>query len=314
MTYTPTAIDLSRVGVPPVIEVLDFEVMLSAAIDRFMVDYEAARVRDPSLPAYTVEMLQTDAVVVELRTWSNLRLYDRQRVNDAIDGLLAVRAKGGNLDTIVAGRNVERMTISPADGDAAAVTEGDAALLRRYLLSFDAPASGSAGRYLFDAWSAWPQSADKTLGLWDARVNGRAVHGRRGDTDVVVIGPAGRLPTELELTAVRAAVTDPNRAPEAVAISVMAATRSEYEVRLRIRLATGGAIAEIIRQEVIRRVTDAATARVLIGGEIPEGLLRGAAYGDGVIGVVDLDPVVIAADPYKVPVMTAIDVSIEVSP
>lgn len=313
MTYTPTAIDLSRVGVPPVIEVLDFEVMLGAAIDRFMVDYEAARVRDPSLPAYTVEMLQTDAVVVELRTWSNLRLYDRQRVNDAIDGLLAVRAKGGNLDTIVAGRNIERLTISPADGNTAAVMEGDAALLRRYLLSFDAPASGSAGRYLFDAWSAWPQSADKTLGLWDARVNGRAVHGRRGDTDVVVIGPAGRLPTELELSTVRAAVTDPNRAPEAVAISVMAATRAEYQVQLWIKVAQGGATGELIRQEAVDRVRAAAIARTRIGGEIPAGLFVGAAYGDGVISVRELDPVVVAADPYTVPVMTDVIVGIEAS-
>lgn len=312
MTYAPMTIDFSRLDVPPVIEPLDFDTLLQQAIDRFVVDYAASRARDPSLPAYTVEMLQTDPVIVELRSWSNLRLYDRQRVNDAIDGLLAVRAKGGNLDSIVAGRNIERLVVTPAIGDTPAVMEGDVALLRRYLLSFDVPAAGSAGRYLFDAWSAWPQSQDKSLGLWDARVNGRSVHGRRGDTDVVIAGPGGRLPTSTELGTVRDRVTDSNRRPEATAVSVMAANRVEYAVSLVIEVAEGGPKAEILRNEAIARVTAAATSRTLIRGEIPEGFHRAAAYGDGIIKVRDLSGVAIEPDPYSVPVMTGLTIAVEV--
>ena len=190
--------------------------------------------------------------------------------------------------------------------------ESDEALLRRYLLSYDLPSAGSSGRYLFDAWSAWPQSEDKALGLWDARINGRAVHGRRGDTDVVIIGPFGRVPTTAEISAVRAAVTNPNRAPEAVAISVMAATRLEYAVSLVLEVPGVGPSAETIRSEAEARVTKAATGRIMIGGEVPEGLLSGAAYGPGVIRVRDLAPVVIEPDPYTVPVMTSLTITVEV--
>lgn len=312
MVYAPTAIDLSRIPVPASIEPLDFDTLLNAAIERFVADYAASRTIDPTLPAYTVEQLQTDPVIVELRTWSNLRLYDRQRVNDGIDALLAVRAKGTDLDNLVAGRNVERQTVTPATGDTPAVMEGDVALLRRYLLSYDVPCAGSAGRYLYDAWTAWPQSEDKTLGLWDARVNGRAVHGRRGDTDLVIIGPMGRAPTTAELATVRAAVTAATRAPEATAISVMAATRREYTVSLVLEVPGVGPSAETIRAEAYSRVTAAAIERMLIAGEIPDGLLAGAAYGSGVIKVRDLAPVVIEPDPYTVPVLVGLTITTEV--
>ena len=143
-------------------------------------------------------------------------------------------------------------------------------------------------------------------------MNGRAVHGRRGDTDVVVIGPMGRLPTALELDTVRASVTNPNRAPEAVAISVMAAGRTEYAVSLVLEIPAVGPSADIVRQEAEKRVTAAATARILIGGEIPEALFSGAAFGEGVIRVRDLAPVVIQPDAYKVPVMTSLNIAVEV--
>ena len=64
--------------------------------------------------------------------------------------------------------------------------------------------------------------------------------------------------------------------------------------------------------EAEKRIISAATSRILIGGEIPEALLSGAAFGDGVIRVRDLAPVIIEPDPYKVPVMTSLDVQIEV--
>lgn len=312
MTYAPTAIDLSRIPLPAAIEPLDFDVLFAGAIERFVADYAAARAIDPSLKDYTIENIKTDPVITELRTWSNLRLYDRQRVNDGIMALLAARATGTDLDNLVANRNIERKVSQPATSNSAAVMEGDAALLRRYLLSFDAPAAGSAGRYLYDTWTAWPQSEDKTSGLWDARPNGRAVHGRRGDTDLVIIGPFGRLPTSQELATVRAAVTDPNRAPEACGITVMAATRIEYQANLVIEVPGLGPSAETLRQEATNRTRAAAESRMLIGGEIPAGFLVAAAYGDSVIKVRDLSPVTISPDPYKIPVMTGLTVTVEV--
>ncbi len=309
---TLETIDLSRLPTPEAIETLEYEELLSAFKARFLLSWSNARAKDPSLPVYDTIELESDSGNIAGQAWTWLRLFDRTRVNDALKALLAPLSKRSNLDALVASRNIERQTVLPAIGNAAAIMEGDGALLRRYLLSYDAPSSGSAGRYLFDAWTAWPQSTDRALGLWDARVNGRAVHGRRGDTDVVIIGPAGRLPTDLELATVRAAVAHADRAPEAVAISVMSATRVEYAVSLVIEVSAHGASPELLREEAIKRVTSVAIGRTQIAAEIPQGIFVGAAYGDSIIKVRDLAPVVIDADPYKVPVMTALDVSIEV--
>ncbi len=310
--YAPAAIDVSRLPAPDAIEALDFETLYSAFKVRFLEFWNQMRAINPALPIYDVQNLETDPAGIVGEAWSYLRLMDRQRVNDTFRSLLAAYAKGSNLEAIAAGRNIVRLVVAPATPSSAAIMESDDALLRRYLLSFDLPAAGSAGRYLFDAWTAWPQSADKSLGLWDARVNGRAVHGRRGDTDVVIAGPMGRLPTDAELAIIRAAVTHPDRAPEAVAISVMAAGRTEYAVSLSLEIVAARASAGIIKAEAEKRIIAAATSRILIGGEIPEALLSGAAFGDGVIRVRDLAPVVIEPDPYKVPVMTSLDVQIEV--
>lgn len=310
MVYAPTAIDLSRLPAPDAIEVLDYETLYSAFKARFLAFWEGLREQDPSLPEYTAISIESESAGIVGEAWSYLRLLDRQRVNDGIRALLAPLAAGSNLDALVASRNLQRLVVVPATGNSSAIMEGDAALLRRFLYSFDVPSSGSAGRYLFDAWSAWPQSEDRSVGIWDARVNGRAIHGRLGDTDVVIIGPFGQQPTSSELAAVRAAVTDPNRAPEAVAISVLSADRTEYSVSLILEVPGVGPSAEVLRAEAEARVRSAATQRTMIGGEIPEGFLSGAAYGAGVIKVIDTAPVIIRPDPYKVPVMTSINIDV----
>lgn len=312
MTYAPTAIDLSRLPAPDAIEAYSLAAMLDDFKARYLEEWNAARLIDPSIPAYDTINLETDPAIIAGEAYTLTRGLDRQRVNDGLKALLAPLSTGSNLDALVAGRNIERLTVIEATANSAAVMEGDASLLRRYLLSFDAPAAGSAGRYLFDCWSAWPQSADKTSGLWDARVNGYSIHGRRGDIDLVIAGPFGRVPTTQELLNVRDAVTDINRAPEGVSIVVLPAVRVEYQPSLVIEVPGNGPAPETVRLEAIARVEAVAMDRRLIGGEIPSGLLAGAAYVPNVIKVRDLAPVTIAPDPYKIPVMSGLTVVVEV--
>ncbi|PWV97706.1 phage-related baseplate assembly protein [Hoeflea marina] len=304
MTYAPISIDLSRVPVPAIIEPLNAQSLIAQFIARFTAIWEDARADNPTLPAYDVEQLETDPVIIVGQAFAFLRLLDRQRVNDGIKALLATEAKGTNLDAVVARQNVERLTITPANGSTPAVMENDASLLRRYLLSFDRAAAGSRDCYLYQAFTAWPQ-------MHDARVNGHAIHGRRGDTDVVIIGPMGAIPSPAERALVTAAVLADHVKPEAVSVAVIDATPLEYSVEMVIEVPPGPD-AEIIRSEVIERVRSAGAARMLIGGEIPAGLLSGAAYGPNVIKVRDLAPVEIAADPYTVPVLTSIAITLEI--
>ena len=305
MIYAPTAIDLTRLTSPTAIEVLSHDVLRTAFLERFAAQWEEERLLDPTLPVWDVGGLEANPVArVAGRAWSYLRLLDRQRVNDALKALLAPLARGSNLDALVARQNVERLVVRPATADTAALMESDAALLRRYLMSFDIASAGSADRYLYEAWTAWP-------GMLDARVNGRAVHGRRGDTDLVIIGPGGRLATEDEKAAVRGAVLAPHVRPEAVSVAVIDATRLEYRADLVIEVAPGPD-AGVIQAEAVARVRSAGDARILIGGEIPAGYLPAAAYGPNVIKVRDVAPVLIEPNPYRVPVLTGVEIAVEV--
>ncbi|WP_158874000.1 baseplate J/gp47 family protein [Antarcticirhabdus aurantiaca] len=307
----PTAIDLSRVAVPDAIVVPDFEGMHAAFVARFLAFIAARRGVDPSIAPFDVESLETDPAIIAGEAFSQLRVYDRQIVNDAVRAVLAPSAKGADLDNIAAAAGVLRLVLVPVDPErgVAAVMESDASLLRRYLLAFDKAAAGSADRFVFEALTAWP-ALGRPENPGDVSVVGRAVHGRRGDVDIVVSGPGGRDPTPTELGVVRAAVTASHVAPEAVAVNVLAAKRRLYAVRFEIEVPEGPD-KTIVATEAARRVRAAADARRLVGGEVPAGLLHGAAYGPSVIKVrPEAEPLVIAPDAYTVPICTAVTIAV----
>lgn len=309
--YAPTAIDLSRLPAPEAIEALSATGLLQDFIARFIAFWNEQRLIDPTLPSFDEQSLQTNPAIVAGRAWTYLRLLDRQRVNDGLRALLAPLATGANLDVIAGSRNIARSTIIPATAGTPAVLESDANLLGRYLRSFDKAAAGSRDRYLFEAWSAWPQDESRVHGLWDARVNGFAEHGRRGDVDIVIIGPFGRAPTEEERLLVRSAVTARHVKPNATSVAVLPAKRVEYAVSLIVEVPPGPDPGLIV-SEAVARVRAAAIERTMIGGEIPPMLLSGAAFGASVIKVRDLAPMVIAPDPYAVPVLSSLTIEPEV--
>lgn len=298
MTLSPTVIDLSRIPAPAAIEALDYETLLAAGISRFLDRWEVERALDPTLPDYDVEKLETDPAITLLQAWSYLRLLDRTRVNDAIMAVLAAFAKGTDLDNVVARQNVARLETAPG------VPETDAQLLRRYLLSFGRAAAGSADRLAYDALTAVPA-------LIDVRVNGFAVHGRRGEIDVVIAGADG-LTTPEQLAAVRAAVTSAAAKPEAVGVFVLPAERVTYTVAQSIAVPVGPD-AELVRLEAVARVRAAADERRMIGQRVPRDLLAGAAFGQSIATVTHQAPSSdIVASAYQIPVCTGIAVTAEV--
>lgn len=306
MNYAPHTVDLSRLPAPSAIEALDPVTLKAAFLGRFVYFWNEQRERDPSLPVFDVQGLEANPASIFAKAWAYLRLLDRARVNDAVRSVLAPLATGSNLDNIVARQGLQRLVVVPASEATGtpALMETDAALLRRYLLSFDRPSAGSAGRYLYEVFRAFPLAGD-------ARVNGRAIHGRRGDTDVVVSGPAGRDATDAEMAAVRAAVLDPSVLPEAVSVSVLRAARLLYSVTLVIEVPPGPDTS-LLASEAAARVRAATDERTVIGGEIPAGFIAGAAYGPNVIKVRDQTPIAITPDPYTVPVCVGVTVTAEV--
>lgn len=290
-----TSIDLSQLPAPDAVETLDVELIYAAVLADFRARY----------PAFSAA-LESDPVLKLIEAVCYREFVLRARFNDGIRAVLAPLSKGADLENVVARQGIARLVVVPATETTPAVVETDEALLRRYLLSFDRPSAGSEGGFLYAAWTAWPL-------MGDAAVVGRVVHGRLGDSDVVVTGPGGRAPTVEELATVRAACLAPNVAPEAIGVTVLAAKRREYVVKLVIEVPRGPD-KEIVRRDVGARVRSAVNARAKIGGEVPAGLVLGAAYGPNVIEVRDLAPVAIDPDAYTVPVCLTVEVVAEVRP
>lgn len=298
-------IDLSRLPAPLIIEALDYEGLQSSFLERFRASWSALRATYPDLPAYDVEMLETDPVVIVSQAWSYLRLLDRARVNDAIKAVLAPLATGSDLDNVAARVGIERLVISPATDNAPAVMESDARLLTRYLLAMTRPAAGSRDRYKLEAMTAWPA-------LLDVEVVGRSVHGRRGDVDIVIAGPSGDDPSDAHLALVRAACTADDVRPEATTANVMRAIRRPYDVMGRVVL-PGGPDPDAVVKEVVARVRAAAAERCQINAQVPRELLSGAAYGASVIRVDLSSPGDLPADHYTIHVLGGVNILAEVA-
>lgn len=305
----PTVIDLSLLPPPDAIETLSYEALNSEFITQFKTLWAAVRAAYPSLnlPTYDVDVLETDPLVVISEAWAYVRLNDRARVNDAVRSVLAPLAQKDDLEQIVARVGVERLTITPSPdgGVTPAIMESDEQLLRRYLLAFDRPSAGSADRYKYEALTACPQ-------LQDVRVNGYAIHGRKGDVDIVLAGPGGRLPTTEEVLAVSNACTATNVKPEATGVSVIAAIRALYSVSMTLEIPAGPDPA-VIQAMAIESVTAAAQTRLLIGAQVPTDLLFGAAYQPNVLRVNRGTPTAdIPPDPYTIPVMSGLNIAMAV--
>ncbi|MCV6548560.1 MAG: baseplate J/gp47 family protein [Cohaesibacter sp.] len=306
--YAPTAIDLTGLPVPPVLEVLDSEAYIQQFLNKFVAVWNRFRLDDPTLPTYTAQNLEGESTAALGEALAFVRTLDRGRVNDAIKALLPHLAEAGDLDNLVLRRRLKRLVVRAADGNRAALMETDAQLVRRYLLSFDAPAAGSVGRYLFDAVSAWP-------GLGDARVVEQLDHGRAGDVDLVITGEAGALPTDEQLDVVREKVRAKNARKAGVSLAVHKAKQQKYEGNLLIVVPPNGPAPEQVRADAQERVRKAALVRALCGGELPRGYLSGAAYGDGsnVLRVIDRNPVAIQPDLYSVPYLENLTVNVDVA-
>lgn len=148
MAGTFTAVDLSQLPPPAVVETLDFETIFAAMLADL-------RARDSTFDA----LVESDPAYKILEVAAYRELLIRQRVNDAARGVMLAYAQKSDLDQIAANYNVERLLIAPADDEAippvAAIYEGDEELRRRVVLSQEAyTTAGSVGAYLFHALSA----------------------------------------------------------------------------------------------------------------------------------------------------------------
>jgi phage-related baseplate assembly protein len=161
MSNAYTAVDLSTLAPPQVIEALDFDTIFAD----MLADLIARSANDPY--PFTA-LVESDPAYKALQVCAYREVLLRQRINEAAQALMLAYAQKSDLDQIGAGLDVPRLVITPADDTTvpptAAVMESDAAYKARIQQSFEGFSSaGPVGAYQFYALSADGQVRDVSV-------------------------------------------------------------------------------------------------------------------------------------------------------
>lgn len=222
MADTFTAVDLSQLPAPSIVEALDYDGVYADILAAFLAlvpDFDATVQSDPA-----VKLLQ----VAALR-----ELTIRARINDAARAVMVAFAIGGDLDHLAAVFGVARLTVTPADmeNNIPAVMESDTDLRRRVLLAPEGySVAGPEGAYTYHALSAHPD-------VLDASAISTA---QPGEVLVTVLSRSGNGAASGPLVAAVAAyLSDETRRPLTDMVTAQSATIVNYQVVAAIKTFAG---------------------------------------------------------------------------
>ena len=267
---TYTAVDLSRLPAPDIIEALDFETIQADAVARMvelMPDFEN-RDSDP-----VTKLLQVVSYIVQLV---------RQRVNDAARAVMPAYAVGADLDNIGALFGIIRLTITPADtvlGIPAAM-ESDADFRRRMVLAPEGySVAGPEGAYIFHALSADGDVLDASATSPDP-----------GEVLVSILSRTGSGAASPELIATVATyVSDETRRPLTDFVTVQSAEIVNYAVVATLTTFSGpdGGVVLAAAQASLDAYVESSHR---LGRDITRSALFAALHVEGVQNVVLTSP------------------------
>lgn len=225
-----TMIDLSALPKPTVVRELDYEAIVERQKQVFLAKWAEARALFPDLPAYSVEMLESDPFAIDNEAESTREMLLRAEINEVFRSTLLYFARGGNLDHLAGSLDVVRM---PGEDD-------DRFLLRILLAVSGRSTGGPKERYQYLAMSA------------DLRVKWAEPY-RIGRSPVVYIAvfssEANGLASAGLLNAVRAALTTPAAQLVNDTIVVQAAIRKVVDLAADIWLLPDAEEATVARAE-----------------------------------------------------------------
>lgn len=260
-----TAIDLSQLPAPTVVEPLDYEAVLAALQTDFTARW----------PAYTAA-LESDPVQALLEVAAYRELIVRARVNDAARACLLAYALGADLDHLAALYGVQRLLLDA--GDATAVPpvpptyESDARLRARTQLALEGfSTAGPVGAYEFHALSADAHVLDVSV---QSPVPGQVL--------VTVLDSRGDgTPAAALLTAVDVTLSAEDVRPLTDQVVVQAATIVPYTVTAAL-ITYPGPDAGVIRQAAETAARAYVDAHHRLGHDIPLSGLYAALHQPGV--------------------------------
>lgn len=148
MTTSTTAIDLSQLPEPTIVEQIDYETILAEGIKDYYDRMDATGVE------YT-KLRESDPAYKLAEVFAYREMLVRQRANDSAKAVLLAYATGSDLDHKAAEKNLTRRLISEATETSDAVYETDASLRKRVQLAPEGyTTAGSEGSYLFHGMNA----------------------------------------------------------------------------------------------------------------------------------------------------------------
>lgn len=258
-----TAVDLSKLQAPDLIEALNFETIFVDALAQFR----------KLLPEFSA-LTEADPVYKILQLFAARELLLRQRANDKAQQTMLAFATGSNLDHLGALFGVARLLLDPGNSQTGAppTYESDVDFRRRIQLAPEGfSVAGPKGAYIFHALSA---SAD----VMDASATSPApgqvlvtVQSRTGD---------GTAPQEL-LDEVVAVLADDGVRPLTDEVAVQSAEIIPYAIRGRLYTYAGPDSAVVIR-EALRSLQAYLAEAHRIGRDVPESAIKAKLFADGV--------------------------------
>lgn len=262
-----SAIELSQLPAPQVLEDLDFEVLYQDDLATFrahMGDNWSAT-------------LESDPVTKLLEVGAYRKLLNRMRINDAAKALLLAYAKGADLDQLAANVNLQRLVVQAEDLTAvppvAEVLEEDDALRERVQLVYEGlTTAGPRNSYILHARNASGLVADAT-----AESSSPAVV----EVTVLALEEDGTASAEL-LATVEDYLSDDDLRPVGDRLIVQSAEILPYQIDAKVYLAGTGPESEAVLAECEARLVDWINPRRRLGVEVARSAIDAQLHISGV--------------------------------
>ncbi|MEI2454576.1 baseplate assembly protein [Lysobacter firmicutimachus] len=260
---TFTAVDLSRLPPPLVVESLEYETVLAERVADFRKRF----------PAYT-ELTDSDPAMVLLQENAYREIGWRQRVNDAAKAGMLAYAVGADLDHIAARDSLLRYIIDPGEPERGIppTYESDADFRRRIQLAPEGfSVAGPEGAYIFHALSADPDVLDAS-----------ATSPAPGEVVVTVLARHGDGTASPALVrAVERVLTDDRIRPLTDYVQVQSARIVPFEVRATVYTHAGPDSSMVI-DESLRRLHSYIEQSHRLGRDVPQSGLYSVLHSEGV--------------------------------
>lgn len=281
LASSSTAVNLSRLPFPAVVETISFETLVSS-MKTLLVELVSAE--DLALGNSLIPLLQLESEplvkLIEILAYREMML--RTRVNDSAKGMTLAYAIGADLDNLAALMGVFRLELQPADPatGAAAIMETDTALRTRVLLAPEGfSVAGPEGAYVFHALSADGDVLDAS-----------ATSPAPGEVVVTVLSrvPGGVADADL-LALVTSAVSAEDVRPLTDMVTVTAAEILTYAIVATVTTFSGPDSAVVLGEANIRLQAYLAD-NFRLGRDITRASIIAALHAEGVQNVVLASP------------------------